>query len=115
MSDQSIRAVVVFVGAGNLGSELSKALESSMPVTLVERDQVSTHASEMGRVLIDPSIRPQAVLPYDNLLSAGRCIKGEVSAADGDGVVLADGARLQADDSVRVTEPGNLAPFKSTV
>ncbi|MEO0989791.1 MAG: FAD-dependent oxidoreductase [Pseudomonadota bacterium] len=114
MSDTSGTKSVVIVGGGNLGSELAKALEGSMDVSLVERAEAYTHAPAMIRALVDPSLLDRSLIPYDRLLSNGRVIKGEATLIDGDGVTLADGTRVDADYVVLATGSGNMAPFKST-
>lgn len=114
VSTETSKASVVIVGGGNLGSELAKALEDDMQVILVERAQAFTHAPAMIRALVDPSILEKALIPYDNLLTQGRFVQGEVTAIDGAGITLADGTRIAADYTVLATGSGNLAPFKSS-
>lgn len=114
VSAETKNASVVIVGGGNLGSELAKALEGELEVTLVERARAFTHAPAMIRALVDPSVLDRALLPYDRLLTKGRIVQGEVTVVDGDGVGLANGSRIPADYIVLATGSGNLAPFKST-
>lgn len=105
---------VAIVGGGNLGSDLAKALEGAMQVTLIERADAFTHAPAMIRALVDPSLLDQALIPYDRLLSKGKVVKGEAVAVSGEGVSLSDGTKIEADYIVVATGSGNLAPFKST-
>ncbi|MEL6837827.1 MAG: FAD-dependent oxidoreductase [Pseudomonadota bacterium] len=114
MANDPKRTHVAIVGGGNLGSELAKALERDMRVSLIERADAFTHAPAMIRALVDPALLDRALIPYDQLLSIGKFIKGEAAVIDGDGVTLSDGTRIDADYVVLATGSGNLPPFKST-
>jgi len=107
------RPRVVIVGGGYIGSELAKSLDTVTDVTLVERASHFTHAPAMIRAMVDPTLLDQALIPYDQLLTQGRVVQGEVVAVDDTGVTLADGSRADGDYIVLATGSSNFAPFKS--
>ncbi|MEO0916667.1 MAG: FAD-dependent oxidoreductase [Pseudomonadota bacterium] len=114
MADALGTAHVVIVGGGNVGVELAKALEGSLPVSLIERADAFTHAPAMIRTVVDPTLLDRALIPYDKVLSTGTFIKGEVTSVNQTGVTLADGTLVAADYIVLATGSGNLPAFKST-
>ncbi|MEM9319014.1 MAG: FAD-dependent oxidoreductase [Pseudomonadota bacterium] len=114
MADEPGMKRVAVIGGGYLGSELAKALEGSLNVSLIERADSFTHAPAMIRAMVDPSLLNQALIPYDQLLTKGRVINGHATTIEADGVLLSDGSKIEADYIVLATGSGNLAPFKST-
>lgn len=114
MNDTRGAKRVAIVGGGNVGLELAKALEGSLPVSLIERADAFTHAPAMIRAMVDPTLLDQALIPYDKVLSTGTFIKGEATGVDGSGVTLSDGTKVDADYVVLATGSGNLPAFKSS-
>ncbi|MEL6103945.1 MAG: NAD(P)/FAD-dependent oxidoreductase [Pseudomonadota bacterium] len=106
-------AHVAIVGGGNLGVELAKALEGAMQVSLIDRARAFTHAPAMIRAVVDPRLLDRALIPYDNVMSTGTFINGDVTAVDGTGATLSDGTKIAADYVVLATGSGNLPAFKS--
>ncbi len=107
------RPRLAIVGGGYLGSDLAKALEQDMDVTLIERASHFTHAPAMIRAMIDPGLLDRALIPFDALLKRGRVLRGVAASVEGAGVTLADGQRVDADYIVLATGSSNLAPFRA--
>ncbi|MCV0429628.1 MAG: FAD-dependent oxidoreductase [Roseibium sp.] len=105
---------IVIVGGGNLGSELARSLETEAEVTLIEQAERYVHAPAMIRAVVDPKILDKALIPYENLLSRGKFVRGQVTEVDASGVTLADGSRVDADYIVLATGSSNSLPFKPT-
>ncbi len=107
------RPRLAIVGAGFLGSDLAKALERDMDVTLIERASHFTHTPAMIRAMIEPDLLDRALIPYEGLLARGQVVRAEAIAVDGDGVTLANGERIAADYIVVAAGSANFAPFKN--
>ena len=91
------KSSVVIVGGGYIGIELAKSLESDLDVTLVEPREAFVHAPAMLRALVAPTVRAQALIPYDRLLKSGKLVKARaVGVAEGS-VTLEGGETLSAD------------------
>lgn len=103
---------LVVVGGGYIGAELAKGLEAIMDVTLVEPRRAFVHAPAMLRALIDPSVRQQALIPYDRLLKSGRFVADRAVEVHEDRIVTASGEAIPADFTVLCTGSSNGGIFK---
>jgi NADH dehydrogenase FAD-containing subunit len=103
---------IVVVGGGYVGWEVARDMDAYADITLIEQREAFVHVSAMIRSLVQPSLLDQAIIPYDNLLSAGRVLRARVASVDGGGVVLENGQRIPADYIVVATGSSYAAPFK---
>ena len=94
---------LAIVGGGYIGIELTKGLDATMDVTLVEPRDHFVHAPAMIRSLVDPALHDTALIPYDRLLKKGTLVKDSATAITGDGVTLASGGSVAADYIVMAT------------
>lgn len=102
---------LVIVGGGYVGVELAEGLEDVFDVTLVEPREAFVHAPAMLRALVDPTVRDQALIPYDKLLSKGRLVRAKATEIKPNAVV-AVGEEIAADYIVLSTGASNGGIFK---
>jgi len=116
MKDKSMNTThkkrVVVVGGGYVGWEVARDMDAYADVTLIEQREAFVHVSAMIRALVQPSLLDQAIIPYNNLLRAGRVLRARVASVEASGVVLEDGQRITADYVVVATGSSYAAPFK---
>lgn len=103
---------VVIAGGGYAGFQLAKKLDKHADVTIVERREAFVHNVGAIRAVVQPELTNSLILPYGNLLSCGKVVKGNVTVADSSGVTLEDGTRLEADYVVLAMGSGYASPFK---
>ncbi|MEM8572637.1 MAG: FAD-dependent oxidoreductase [Pseudomonadota bacterium] len=106
------KASLVIVGGGYIGAELAKSLENDLDVSLVEPREAFVHAPAMLRALVDGSVREQALIPYDRLLTNGRLIKSKATSVTNGKVVTEDGSEIEADYIVLSPGASNGGIFK---
>ncbi|MEM9754807.1 MAG: FAD-dependent oxidoreductase [Pseudomonadota bacterium] len=106
------KASLVIVGGGYVGVELAKGLQEDFDVTLIEPRDAFVHAPAMLRALVDSSVRDQALIPYEKLLTQGRLVKSKAVEVRADAVVTADGAEIRADYIVLAPGASNGGIFK---
>lgn len=103
---------IVIVGGGYVGFEVAQGLESSADVTLIEQREAFMQPPAAIRALVDQSLLKDLILPYDRLLSRGKVMRGKVVSIQQDGVMLADGTKVEADYVIVATGSSYAAPFK---
>lgn len=106
------RKSVAIIGGGYVGSELAKALEANLDVTLIEPREAFVHAPAMIRAVVAPDLLETALIPYDGLLSSGRIIADRAVAIDDKGVTLKSGERVETDFVIVATGSTNGVAFK---
>lgn len=103
---------VAIVGGGYAGFTLARELDQHVDVTLIEAREAFVINAATLRVAVEPALIDDITIPYDRLLKRGRVVRGRAVSIDQDGVVLADGARIEADAIVVATGSQYAAPFK---
>lgn len=103
---------LVIVGGGYIGTELAKALEAELDVTLIEPRDAFVHAPAMLRATVNASIRDQALIPYDRLLQMGTLVKARAVEVREDSVVTSTGQVISADFIVLCPGASNGGIFK---
>lgn len=104
---------VVVVGGGYAGVALARTLDEVLDVVLVERGDRFFHNVGAMRAYAEPALWPKLLIPYDRLLRRGCVRQGEMARAEGGGVTLGNGDRIEADAVVVATGLGHVAPFKN--
>jgi NADH dehydrogenase FAD-containing subunit len=104
---------VVVVGGGYGGIVVSRTLDDIADVTLVEPRETFVHQVAQLRAAADPAWIDRILIPYDDLLSRGRLIRGAAAEVRPGAVRLASGQRLDADYVVLAT--GSAAAFPAGV
>lgn len=103
---------VVIVGGGYVGFEVAQALDSFADVTLIEQREAFVQPPAAIRALVEPDLLDQILLPYDNLLTSGRVIRGRAVSVSQSGVTTDTGDVYPADYIVIATGSSYAAPFK---
>ncbi|WP_155373666.1 NAD(P)/FAD-dependent oxidoreductase [Catellatospora vulcania] len=103
---------VAIIGGGYGGSAVAKALDAEADVVLIDpRDAFANSAASL-RALVRPDWAGNMFFPFDTLLARGRVIRDRVVSADPGGVILASGARVEADYLVLATGSSYAYPAK---
>jgi NADH dehydrogenase FAD-containing subunit len=108
-TSQSGKPKVVVVGGGYGGVAVTKALDETSDVVLVEPKDAFMHNIAALRALVDPSWLPSIFLPYGGLLANGRVVRDRAVVVDPHRVVTASGEEISADYVVLAT--GSRYPF----
>lgn len=103
---------VAIVGGGYGGAAAAKALDRDTDVVLIEPKDAFVQNAAVLRALVRPEWTDRLFFPYDGLLQRGRVVRERAVAVDSRGVVLASGARVDADYLVLATGSGYPFPFK---
>jgi NADH dehydrogenase FAD-containing subunit len=103
---------VIIVGGGYAGANLARALDKVAEVCVVEARDHFVHNVAAIRSVVDPSLLPQIVIPYDRLLRRGRVRQGLVTSVSDGGVTLANGETIEADAVIVATGSSYARPFK---
>ncbi|WP_214318286.1 FAD-dependent oxidoreductase [Nonomuraea sediminis] len=103
---------VVIIGGGYGGASAAKALDRETDVVLVEPKDAFVQNAVSLRALVRPDWADNLFYPYDRLMERGRVIRERAASVDPKGVVLASGARVEADFLVLATGSGYPFPFK---
>lgn len=111
MGKQS-RYRVAIVGGGYAGFTLARMLDRYVDVTLIEAREAFVMTPATLRVSVEPALLDKIVIPYDRLLKKGRVVRGRAVSIDQTSVLLADGARVEADAIVVATGSHYAAPFR---
>lgn len=100
---------VTIVGGGYGGIAAAKALDPVAQVTLVEqKDTFVNHAAAL-RAAVDRQWADKIFLPYDNLLTNGRVVRGTVMSVRGTTVSVSGVGQIEADHLILAT--GTSYPF----
>src|ERR1700744_1971668 len=102
-NNQDAQPTVVVVGGGYGGISVSRALDDTSNVVLVEPKDAFMHNIAALRALVDPSWLPRIFLPYAGLLTNGRVVRDRAVVVDPHRVVTASGAEFSADFIVLAT------------
>ncbi|MGW7253630.1 NAD(P)/FAD-dependent oxidoreductase [Streptomyces sp. NPDC054834] len=107
---------VVVIGGGYAGVRLSKRLDATAHVTLVDRKEVFFHRIASLRAGVRPEWTATPFIPYDRLLRNGRVIVGKAVRVDtiAREVALATGERLPYDVLVIATGADYPEPARFT-
>lgn len=82
---------LIIIGGGYVGSEIARALEQQMEITLIEPREGFVHTPPMIRALVRPGLIDQAIIPYDRLLKRGRLIRARATAIHPGHIALDNG------------------------
>lgn len=100
---------VAIVGGGYGGVAATKLLDRDFEVTLVERRESFFHNIGALRGVLDEGLLRRLFMPYGNLLSRGRVVRGVVTGLVPGEVLLEDGGSIGYDYLVLAT--GSSYPF----
>ncbi len=100
---------IVIVGGGYGGVTAAKLLDKDFDVTLIERKEAFFHNIGALRGTVDEEFLRELFIPYDNLLSRGRVVRGVVAKVAPYEVILESGERIGYDYLVLAT--GSSYPF----
>jgi len=103
---------VVIIGGGYAGTQLARALDKDVRVTLVEPRDGFVHNVGAIRAVVDPAILDSLILPYDRLLRNGGIVRDRAVGLRGNTVDLAGGGSLTGDVVVIATGSTYASPFK---
>ncbi|MDB5874806.1 MAG: hypothetical protein JWQ07_4248 [Ramlibacter sp.] len=103
---------VIVVGGGYAGTALSRALDGTADVQLIEARDRFVHNVAAIRGVVDPSLLDRFMIPYDRLLQRGRVRQDTVMSASPEGVTLVGGERIESDIVVVATGSRYASPFK---
>ncbi|MES0825140.1 NAD(P)/FAD-dependent oxidoreductase [Ruegeria sp. SCP11] len=103
---------IVIVGGGYVGFEVAQKLDAYADVTLIEQREAFVQPHAAIRSLVEPALLDQIILPYDNLLEAGKVVRGCAASITQSEVTLDTGTSFQADFIVIATGSSYAAPFK---
>ena len=107
------RPVVAVIGGGYGGFAVAKGLDEFADVTLVEPRDAFVHNVAALRALVEPEWLPTIFLPYDNLLTKGRVVRGRAVEVDAGRVLLSSGEELTPDYVVLATGSSYPYPAKT--
>lgn len=103
---------VVIIGGGYAGTQLARALDPAVSVTLIEPREAFVHNVGAIRAVVDPALLDRLILPYDHLLSNGTVVRDRAVAITGTTVELAGGVSITGDIVVIATGSTYAPPFK---
>lgn len=112
MGDRMGKKKIVIVGGGYVGFEVAQKLDGVADVTLIEQREAFVQPPAAIRALVQPELLDQIILPYDNLLKAGRVVRGRAASVSDTAVTLESGEVYPADFIVIATGSSYAAPFK---
>lgn len=103
---------IVIIGGGYAGTMLARLLDPWAKVTLIEKRDRFVHNVAAIRAVVDPSLLPSIMLPYDKLLKNGTFRQAAATGLGEGTITLSDGSMLSADYVVVATGSTYALPFK---
>ena len=103
---------VVIIGGGYVGFEVAQKLDEHADVTLIEQREAFVQPPAAIRALLEPDLLDQIILPYDQLLTNGKVVRGRAVSVSQSEVTLENGTLHPADYIVVATGSSYAAPFK---